>query len=139
MNVLKLKGAALALLLLFSCVPASANSFLSMDAPTIEFTVEGMDYKKDLDVFVQQNRKVWIPLGELWFWATARYTEGGDIELIVEMEGEGEISFVFPPQGGDQRDFWEVQNHIFVRPKIMHSNCFIGPHEVESTEQTIFK
>lgn len=134
-----LKGAALALLLLFSYAPARANSFLSLDAPTIEFTVEGMDYKEDLDVFVWQERKVWIPLGELWFWATARYTEGGDIELIVEMEGEGEENFVFPLQGRDRQDFWEAQNHIFVRLKIMRSNCFIGSHEVESTEQTIFK
>ena len=136
---MNIKCAALALLLLFSCAPASANSFLSMDAPTIEFTVEGMDYKEDLDVFVWQERKVWIPLGELWFWATARYTEGGDIELIVEMEGEGEENFVFPLQGRDRQDFWEAQNHIFVRLKIMRSNCFIGSHEVESTEQTIFK
>lgn len=136
---MNIKCAALALLLLFSCAPASANSFVSMDAPTIEFTVEGMDYKEDLDVFVQQNRKVWIPLGELWFWATARYTEDGNVALIVELEDEDEESFVFPLQGRDRQDFWEAQNHIFVRLKIMRSNCFIGSHEVELTEQTIFK
>ena len=136
---MNIKCAALALLLLFSYAPAHANSFLSLDAPTIEFTVEGMDYKEDLDVFVWQERKVWIPLGELWFWATARYTEGRDIELIVEIEGEGEENFVFPLQGRDRQDFWEAQNHIFVRLKIMHSDCFHGSFEVESTEQTIFK
>lgn len=134
-----LKGAAIALLLLLACVPANANSFLSMEAPTIEFTVEGMDYKKDLDVFVWQERKVWVPLGGLWFWATARYTESGDIEVIVEIEDEDEKIFVFPQQDGDRQDFWEGENHILVRLKIMHSNCFIGSHEVEASEQTILK
>ncbi len=134
-----LKGAAIALLLLLACAPANANSFLSMEAPTIEFTVEGMEYKKDLDVFVQQNRKVWVPLGELWFWATARYTEDGNVALVVELEDEDEENFVVPLQGRDRQDFWEAQNHIFVRLKIMHSDCFHGSFEVESIEQTIFK
>lgn len=118
-------------LFMLFCAPVSADTFLHMDAPTLEFTVENLDYKTDLDVFVQQGRKVWLPLGELWFWATPKYTEDGDIELVIEMNGQDEISFVFPSQGGDHKDFWEAENHVFVRLKIMHSDCFHGAYEVD--------
>lgn len=126
-------------LFMLFCAPVSADTFLHMDAPTLEFTVENLDYKTDLDVFVQQGRKVWLPLGELWFWATPKYIEDGDIELVIEMDGQDEISFVFPSQGGDRRDFWEAENHIFVRLKIMHSDCFHGAYEVEENEPLMKK
>ncbi len=131
---LRLIGGLLCLLSAF-CTVGSANSFLDMTSPTFEFTVDGMEYKYDLDMFVQQKRRVWVPLGELWFLATPTYIEGG-IDVIVEVEDENgnEYDFVMPNAGGSA-DFWVGGNHILVRSKIMHSNCFHGAHEVISEEE----
>ena len=129
-----MRAVVLAILFFLSCGVADASSFLSMDAPTLEFSVEGMEYKQDLDMFVQQKRKVWLPLGELWFWATAQYGETENIELVVETDDGETFSFLTADNGAD---FWVDGNHILVRFKIMHSDCFHGSHEVQQQEKPL--